>query len=197
MFNPLPTQSRPLTILRKKPFENIVGKGEPAFFFLFPTLFSTLPNMNSNFSVALISLSLTAFNSIPHNPERPCERILLKTFRKKEKMLVTSIFSFFHNVFYPIKERNQHFSYIEFVACSCFQLRVRASSLIVCQRELFTTQSRLLKKPFRIIDRRENDGNQHFLLFPQQISIFQSHLFLSSANAFSLTSLKNCCLVES
>ena len=28
----------------------------------------------------------------------------MKTFWEKEKMLVTSIFSFSHNVFYPIKE---------------------------------------------------------------------------------------------
>ena len=26
-----------------------------------------------------------------------------------------------HNVFYPIKERNQHFSSIKFVVCQCFQ----------------------------------------------------------------------------
>ena len=40
---------------------------------------------------------------------------------EKEKMLVTSIFSFFHNVFYPLKERNHHFSDIKFVVCNCFQ----------------------------------------------------------------------------
>ena len=52
---------------------------------------------------------------------------------------------------------------------------------------LFTTQSLLLtilyKRPFKnIVGKRENAGNQHFLLFPQrllpfpkQISIFQSH----------------------
>ena len=42
-------------------------------------------------------------------------RGLLKTWSKKEKMLVTSIFSFSHNIFYPIKDRNQHFWYIHFV----------------------------------------------------------------------------------
>ena len=35
-------------------------------------------------------------------------------------MLVTSIFSFSHNVFYPIKGRNYHLCYIYFV-CKCFQ----------------------------------------------------------------------------
>ena len=42
-------------------------------------------------------------NSLPHNPYfwRPWERSLWKTLWEKEKMLVTSIFAFFHNVFYP------------------------------------------------------------------------------------------------
>ena len=44
-----------------------------------------------------------------------------------------------------------------------------------------------------IVGKGEDAGYQHFLLFPQcflpfpkQISVFQSHLFLSSANAFNL-----------
>ena len=49
-----------------------------------------------------------------------------------------------------------------------------------------------IKKPFEnVVEKGENAGNQHFLLFPQcflpfpkQISIFQSHL--SPANTFSL-----------
>ena len=42
-------------------------------------------------------------NSLPHNSyiERPWNRSLLKTLWEKEKMLVTSIFSFSRNVFYP------------------------------------------------------------------------------------------------
>ena len=63
------------------------------------------------------------FNCFPHNPDvqRPQERSLLKTLWEKEKMLVTSIFSFFHSVFYPIKDRNHHLSYVYFVVCKCFQ----------------------------------------------------------------------------
>ena len=49
------------------------------------------------------------------------ERILLKTCWEKEEMLVTSISSFSHNVFYPIKDRNHHLSFIYFVVCNCFQ----------------------------------------------------------------------------
>ena len=50
------------------------------------------------------NLELTVlFNSLLHNPifQRSCARSLLKTLWEKEKMLVTSIFSFFHNVFFP------------------------------------------------------------------------------------------------
>ena len=39
---------------------------------------------------------------------------------KKEKMLVTSIFSFFHNVFYPVKHKFYFLSHIYFVICTCF-----------------------------------------------------------------------------
>ena len=53
--------------------------------------------------------------------KNPQERILLKTLREKAKMLVTSIFSFSNNVFYPIKDRNDHLGFICSVVCKCFQ----------------------------------------------------------------------------
>ena len=52
---------------------------------------------------------------------RPRETSLLKTLWEKKKLLVTSNFSFFHNVFYSIKGRNYHFCCIQFVVCKCFQ----------------------------------------------------------------------------
>ena len=63
------------------------------------------------------------FNSLPHNLDfqQSQDRSLLKTLWEKEKMLVTSIFSFSHNVFYPIKDRNHHLSYIYFIVCKCFE----------------------------------------------------------------------------
>ena len=54
-----------LTTLNKRPFENIVGKGENAGnqrFLLFFTMFSTLPNVNFNLGVTFILLSANAFN---------------------------------------------------------------------------------------------------------------------------------------
>ena len=42
----------------------------------------------------------------------PWERVLLKLLWEKEKVLVTSIFSFSHNVFYPIKDKFHHLSHM-------------------------------------------------------------------------------------
>ena len=57
IFNPLP---------QKKPVENIVGKRENAghnqHFLLFPTMFSTFPKTNFNFSVTFILLAAKAFD---------------------------------------------------------------------------------------------------------------------------------------
>ena len=45
---------------------------------------------------------------------------LLKT-RQEKKMLVTSIFFFSHNVFYPMKHNLNMLSNIWYVVCKCFQ----------------------------------------------------------------------------
>ena len=53
----------PLT-LKKKPFENIMGKDENAgnqHFLLFPLCFSALPKTNFNFSVTFLLSSTNAF----------------------------------------------------------------------------------------------------------------------------------------
>ena len=58
-------------------------------------------------------------NSLPQNDSK--KKAFLKTLWEKKKMLLTSIFSFSHNVFYSIKDRNHHLTYIYFVICKCFQ----------------------------------------------------------------------------
>ena len=67
-------------------------------------------------------ISLTLYHTIPtlNNPKK--KKIALKTLWEKEKMLVTSIFSFSHNVFYPSQSKFQSFIYIYFVVCKCFNL---------------------------------------------------------------------------
>ena len=49
-------------------------------------------------------------------------------------MLVTSIFFFFLNVFYPIKDINHHLSKIYFVVCKLFQFGF--VKIVVVQQEL-------------------------------------------------------------
>ena len=63
-----------------------------------------------------------AVNPFPHNDTfwRLLERSLLKTLWEKEKLLVTSNFSFTHIVFYPFKELSAIF--IKFkIVCRLFQ----------------------------------------------------------------------------
>ena len=52
-------------------------------------------------------------------------RKLLKTLREKEKIQVTSIFSFSQNFFHPYKiQISDHFGHICFVICKCFRFGV-------------------------------------------------------------------------
>ena len=85
-------------------------------------------------------------NSLHHNPDflLLSQRSLLKTLWEKEKILVTSIFSFSHNVFYPSQNKFQFFSHIYFIVYKCFQFgpdknfvvwyRANASSGSIIQR---------------------------------------------------------------
>ena len=136
--------------LGNKPFENTVGKGEIARneqFLLFPQCFLpiwiTFCNLRQiwNFCLQtlsvwrspkfvvwqwveefLISLRYWTFTTqcwlLTTLGKRPFE-----TLWKKEKMLVTSIFSFSHNVFYPSLNKYQFFCHIYYVVCKCFQFR--------------------------------------------------------------------------
>ena len=63
------------------------------------------------------------FNPFPNKPWflRVCSTSLLKTLREKEKLLVTSNFSFSHSVFYPIGELSAIFIKVEIVICKLFQ----------------------------------------------------------------------------
>ena len=78
--------------------------------------FSPFPTMLSYLSMTEVII-LVRLN-LPLNDPR---KNILKTMWEKEKMLVTSIFSFFLNAFLPINERNYHFSKIEFAVGKCFK----------------------------------------------------------------------------
>ena len=63
------------------------------------------------------------FNPFPNKPWflRVCSTSLLKTLREKEKLLVTSNFSFSHSVFYPFGELYTVFIQVKIVVCKLFQ----------------------------------------------------------------------------
>ena len=122
-----------LTCLQYRHFENIVGKEEIScnkFLFSFPILFSTCLENFLQFTVQPVlettcikqstalrdqcSDTTPLLNPFPHNDTfwRPWETSLLKTLWEKEKLLVTSNFSFSHSVFYPLGELCCHFHQI-------------------------------------------------------------------------------------
>ena len=80
----------------------------------FPTMFSSLIKYRKKkFCCLTHSYTMTFW--------RVRERRLFNSLQEKEKILVTSIFSFSHNVFNIITNRNYHLSYIYFVFYRCLQ----------------------------------------------------------------------------
>ena len=75
------------------------------------------------------------FNPFPNKPWflPVCSTSLLKTLWEKEKLLVTSNFSFTHSVFYPFRELSAIFIDFEIVVCKLFQFE-RHIKFVVCER---------------------------------------------------------------
>ena len=94
--------------MRKKPSENIMGKGENAGF------------SNNVFTHERLYSSLNPFENNPWFLQ-VCSTSLLKTQWEKEKLLVTSNFSFFHSVFYLFGELSAFFIEFEIIICKLFQ----------------------------------------------------------------------------
>ena len=79
----------------------------------------------SNLMETNIISVIICINPFPHNDtfSRPSETSLLKTLWEKEKLLVTSNFSFTHSVFYPVKELALLFSSnSKLPSADCFNL---------------------------------------------------------------------------
>ena len=74
-------------------------------------------------ALAIGKLFYFFFNPFPTKPWflRVCSTSLLKTLREKEKLLVTSNFSFSHSVFYQFRELSTIFNKLETVVCKLFQ----------------------------------------------------------------------------
>ena len=90
----------------------------------------TLQRVSQNcacFLWAVISLTFdlhfNIFNPFPNKPwlSRVCFIILLKTQWEKEKLLVTSNFSFSHSVFFPFWKLSAIFIKFKIVVCKLFQ----------------------------------------------------------------------------
>ena len=62
-------------------------------------------------------------NPFPNKPWflRVCKTSLLETLREKEKLLVTSNFSFSNSIFYPFGKLSTIFTELEIVVCKLFQ----------------------------------------------------------------------------
>ena len=80
----------------------------------------------SNFVVHVCYLHFALLFLFKPFPNKPwfllvCRTSLLKTPWEKEKLLVTSNFSFSHSVFYPFGELSAFFIKFEIVVCKLFQ----------------------------------------------------------------------------
>ena len=148
---------------------------------------------------------LSRYRTIPTFND-PQERRLLKTLLKKEKMLVTSIFSFSHNVFYPIEDRNLHLSYNYFVICKCFQFDLVQILLFGLELTISQTSPGFYVSALQVFRKQcgksEIARNEQFLLFPvfsthlENFLPFLSNLKLSSADSLSLGKSKICRLAK-
>ena len=88
-------------------------------FSLFPPLFQKSPVAGK----LKIWIVWYRFNHFPNKPWflRVCSTSLLKTLWEKEKLLVTSNFSFSHSVFHPFRKLSAIFIEFEIVVCKLFQ----------------------------------------------------------------------------
>ena len=76
--------------------------------------------------VSFLAILCPHINPFPNKPwfSRVCSWSLLKTLWEKEKLLVTSNFSFSHSVFYPFGELSAIFIKLKIVVCKLFEFGV-------------------------------------------------------------------------
>ena len=87
-------------------------------------IFHGIKIVSTDFSVNWLKVKDTVtFNPFPNKPWflRVCSTSLLKTLWEKEKLLVTSNFTFSHSAFYPLRERSAIFIQFEIVVCKLYQ----------------------------------------------------------------------------
>ena len=129
------------------------------------------------FCVNLYQAALT-FNPFPNKPlfSHVCSTSLLKTLCEKEKLLVTSNFSFLHSVFNPFRYLYAISIKFEIVVCKLFQFeRIRNSPFgkgINLYHEVVTLKEeksllKTLGETENIGRNRENACSQYFVHFLQ------------------------------
>ena len=114
--------------------------------------------------------TIPTFNPFPNKPWflRVYSTSLWKTLWEKEKLLITSNFSFSHSVFYLFRELLAIFIKLGIVICKLFQFgRVWNSSF---GKGLTTLMKKALENN---LGKVENAGNQYFILFPQYFLHYQ------------------------
>ena len=100
---------------------------------------------------------------------------LFKTLWEKEKMLVTSIFSFSHHVFYPIKDRNHHICYIYFVVCKYFQFG-QAQIFVVWEWVNLTGQEKIVGISVLIMHTVYKQAKRYISFLERQILNFFKYI---------------------
>ena len=135
--------------------------------------------------VSVFFFERTALNPFPNKPcfLHVCFISLLKTLWEKEKLLVTSNFSFSHSVFYLFGALSVIFIEVIIVVCKRFQLW-KSLKFVVWERVNQYIDELKKEGLCKHCWKRRNAGNKHFLLFPQcflpshkLFPIFNRHLY--------------------
>ena len=109
-------------------------------------------------------------------------RNLLKTLWEKEKLLVTNNFSFSHSVFKRLVSQGR----LKVSLCGNGLILLDSFTfLLTLNHTIPTFNDPVKKRAFQnVVEKGENAGNQHFLLFPHHLKIlqrqnlsFELHLF--------------------
>ena len=160
---------------RKKSYKNIVGEKEKLLvtsIFSFTHFFYSLTNKFHH----ITTFYLSSFNPFPNKPWflRVCSKRLLKKLWEKGKLLVTSNFSFSHNVFYPFGELSAIFIKFETVVCRLFQFGNVQN--LLCGKELIIP----------IFEDELNKWNEWCFMARRQLRSYWAHLGIRLCIYFSL-----------
>ena len=148
----------------------------------------------------LVTRNVNIFNPFPNKPWflRVCSTSLLKTLWEKEKLLVTSNFSFSHSVFNLFKELSFIFIKFEIVVCKLFQFG-RVQNVVVWERvkQCFLPNQRIFCSSVSCLKlwSAESDVDLNYFCLGRVLWIFfdVNGGYLDFSH---LPELKNICIIE-